>query len=171
MKDFYQLFESGIQEMYASENEIVDALPDLIKAAHEPKLKEALRHHLEETKNQVSRLEEISEELKIDLKKTAPCDVMHSLLQKGSKCAKLSCPNEVKDAAIIAAAQCVEHYEMAVYGTLKEFACMLKFNSAEKSLNETLQEEGNADKKLTEVAKGSLFAKGINKKACDETCS
>lgn len=170
MRDFYQLFKLGVQEMYAVEKQIIEALPELVRAASEPTLKAALRHHLEETKIQAARLEKIANDLKIDFGFDQPI-FMHLLLQKGHKCTKMHCPPEVQDAAIIAAAQCVEHHEMALYGTLKAFACVLELNSIEKILNESLQEEVKADKKLGEIAKGTLFTKGINKQTHEKVCS
>jgi len=163
MKELYNLFEAGVQEMYASEKEIVKALPGLIQIANEPKLKEALSHHLEETKEQMVRLEKIAEDLNINLTSN-PSTIIHAILQKGQTCTPASCPSEVRDAAIIATAQCVEHHEMAVYGTLKAFACILELDAVEKQLEETLEEEKKADKKLSKIAKD------INKKACDEKC-
>jgi ferritin-like metal-binding protein YciE len=167
MKDFHHLFVAGLQDIYSAEKQIIKALPDLAQAAKEPKLKEALRHHLEETKKQAVRLEKIAEELEIDLK-GAQDPIMHALIQKAHKCATTDCPHEVRDAAIIAAAQCIEHHEMAVYGTLKAFACMLNFEFAEKKFDESLEEESKADEKLSEIAEGTLFSKGVNKKACDK---
>lgn len=169
MKEFFKLFETGIKEIYADEKKIVDALPGLIQAASESQLKEALSQHLKETKNQVTRLEEIADELDIDLEVHTPSNIMQALLQKGHQCATSDFPANVKDAAIIAAAQCVEHYEIAVYGTLKAFACLLKLDLAESKLDATLQEESNADKKLSKIAEGTFLSKGVNKKAAGES--
>jgi ferritin-like metal-binding protein YciE len=170
MKDFYNIFEISIQEIYAAEKELVKEIPGFIEAVREPKLKEALSNHLEETNKQAIRLEEIASELDIDLslKKSA---VMHALLQEGSKRAKANCSHEVKDAAIIAAAQSIEHYEMSVYRTLKAYASMLKLEVTEQLLDQSLKEEVNADKTLGKIAEGTIFTKGVNKKACSRGCA
>lgn len=143
---------------------MLKTIPDFIDASKEPKLKEAFREHLEETKTQAIRLEEIADELDIDLsiKKSA---VMHALVLEGSKWAKADCSHDVKDAAIIAATQCIEHYEVSVYGTLKAYACMLKLEAAEKLLDQSLLEKMNANKTLGKIAEGTIFTKGVNKKA------
>jgi len=165
MKDFHHLFQAGVQEMYAGEKEILKAVPALIQAVKEPKLKEAFREHLEETKHQAKRLEEIAKEMDFDLT-VESCPVIHALLQRVHKCAIAHSPHDIKDAAIIAAAQCVEHYEICVYGTLKSYACLLKLDFAKKKLDESLHEEGKSDKALSEIAEGTFFSKGVNQKAC-----
>jgi ferritin-like metal-binding protein YciE len=170
MKEFCQLFATGIKNMHCAEKEIIAELPNFIEAAKEPKLKEALRDHLEETKIQLNRLEGIAEELGINVEE-GTCNAMQAILKEGLQCIKADLPPEIKDVAIIAAAQCVEHFEIAVYGTLKTYACLLKEVDAEKMLKNSLEEESHADKKLSELANGTLFKKGINKKACDEECA
>ncbi len=169
MKDFYQLFETGVQDVYAAQKEIIQALPKLAQAAKEPKLKDELRHQVEETQEQINRTEKIAEELDIDLKSNSS-NLMHTLLLRGNHFAQGPYPPEVKDAAIIGAVQCIEHQEMAIYGTLKAFASRLKLDLAEKSFDQNLREAFKADKKLSDIAEGTLFTEGVNKKACGQEC-
>lgn len=164
MKDFYHLFVVGLQSVYSAENQIAKALPKMVDAAKDAKLKEALHHHLDETKEQIKRLEEIAKEVDLDLKH-GECHPMEALLKEGQKMMAADLLPEVKDAALIAAAQSVEHFEIAAYGTLKAYAQVLKQKFAEEKLNETLEEEKTADQKLSAIAQGSASVSGVNKKA------
>lgn len=166
MKDFHDLFVHELKDIYAAEVQIEKILPEMAKAAHLPKLKEAFRSHHQETKKHVQRLEKIADQLGITLKH-CQCDAIEGILKEGKKLVKGDYPHEVRDAALIVAAQRVEHYEMAVYGILKAFAKHLKLNDIIKILDETSQEEGRADKHLTEIANGTLFSAGVNKKAAE----
>ncbi len=165
MKNFHELFIKELKDIYNAEQQIVKALPDFVHAAHSPKLKEAFRHHLEETHKHVERLETIAAELNLDLK-GVECEAMTGLLKQAHKMAKANYASDVKDAALIGEAQRIEHYEIAVYGTLKTYAKILKLDHVEKLLKETLKEESHADTKLTGVAEGGLFSEGVNTKAC-----
>jgi len=164
MKDFYDLFIHELYDMYSAERQIVKALPDMAKAAHNPDLKEAFRVHRDETQKQIERLEQVAHHLGIQYK-DAESPVMKEMLKEGKKIINSNYPSEVKDAALITAAQRVEHYEMACYGILKAFAKEIDRKDIVKLLDESAHEEGKADKKLTEIAQGSLFNKGINEKA------
>jgi len=164
MKDLHNFFLNELNLMYDGEKQIVKALPNVIKAAHSPKLKEALRHHLEETKNQVVRLETIFEELG-QVPSRIASKAMERLLEEADKVIHSDYTTIVKDAAIINCAQHVEHFEIATYGTLKSLAKNFKLDNIHKLLEENSKEEGNANKKLTEIAEGTFFEKGINAKA------
>jgi len=164
MKDFYDLFIRDLKHIYNVEEQIVKALPDLAKAATSEKLKEALRHHLKETKEQVKRLEEISKELNQDLA-GYECEVTHDLLKEAHKITRANYDHFVKDAALISAMQRIEHFEIACYGALKAYAKHFKLKKVEELLEESSKEEGNADKKLIEIAEGTLFTSGINTEA------
>ncbi len=161
----YELFLKELACMYSAENQIVEALPKLINSASARELKEALKNHLNETKNQVTRLDQIFSLIgKKPMKNTS--EDLKALIETASKLIKNQPKGATLDAAIISAAQKVEHYEMAAYGTLRSFANNLKLDSEVASLlQETLDEEGAADKKLTKIAEGSLFTSGINKEA------
>jgi ferritin-like metal-binding protein YciE len=161
------LFLEELKDIYDAERQIVKALTELSKAAHSSTLKEALQHHLKETKQHVERLDEISLLLNEDLSGHSNA-VVKELLKKGQKVAKSSLPGSIKDAAIINAAQHVEHYEIASYGSLKAFAKHLKMTDVFNLLEDNSKEEGNADKTLTSIAEGNLFQKGVNDKACEK---
>jgi ferritin-like metal-binding protein YciE len=165
MKDFHDLFAHELKDMYAAELMIEKALPELAKAAHSEKLKEAFRNHHKETKHHVERLKRIADHLKISLTNIKKCEAMEGILKEGKQYLKADYPHEVRDAALIISAQRVEHYEIAVYGVLKAFAKHLKYHEIIKILEETSKEEGHMDKKLTEIADGTLFQTGINAKA------
>jgi ferritin-like metal-binding protein YciE len=166
-QDLYQLFIEELEDVYSAEQQIIDSLPRLIKIASLPELKEALTKHLEETKYQVTRIEKI-----FSILDTAPeeitCEAMEGLLSEAEKVVENKNKSPVLDAAIISAAQKVEHYEIASYGTLRSFAKHLNFDQEIIDLlQESLDEEGAADKKLTKIADGSFFFNGINKEAAE----
>lgn len=164
MKDFYDLFIHELHDMYSAERQIVKALPEMAKAANHPDLKEAFRTHRDETQRQIERLEEVAAQLGIQYK-DAECPVVKEMLKEGKKIINSNYASDVKDAALITAAQRVEHYEMACYGILKAFAKQIDRKDLVKLLDESAKEEGHADKKLTEIAEGGLFSKGVNEKA------
>lgn len=145
------LWIEEMRDLYNAENQLLKALPKMAKRASTEELKEAFESHLEETHGQVARLEEIFERLgKKPTGKT--CKAMQGLIEEGSEMMKEEGPDSVIDAGIIAAAQRVEHYEIAGYGVARTFASILGEDEAEDLLQETLDEEGAADEKLTEIA-------------------
>jgi ferritin-like metal-binding protein YciE len=145
------LWIEEMRDLYNAENQLIKALPKMAKRASTPELKEAFESHLEETRGHVERLDEIFETLgKKPTGKT--CKAMQGLIEEGSEMMKEDGPDSVIDAGLIAAAQRVEHYEMAGYGAARTFASILGEDEAEDLLQETLDEEGAADEKLTEIA-------------------
>jgi ferritin-like metal-binding protein YciE len=164
MKNFYDLFVHELRDMYAAEVQIEKAIQTMTTLAHNPKLKEAFHSHHGETKKHVERIEKIADQLGINLK-NCQCEAIEGILKEGKKLIHEDFPTEVRDAALIISAQRVEHYEMAVYGSLKAFAKHLDMHDIVKILDETSKEEGHADKKLTEIAEGTLFSPGVNKSA------
>lgn len=163
----YDLFVKEVEDMYSAEQQIVDTLPKLIKLASLSELKEALSHHLEETEGQVGRLEKIFSILKMKPRKKM-CEGMKGILEEGDEMLKNKSQSPTLDATIISAAQKVEHYEMASYGTLISFAKTLDLDSKISDLlKETLDEESAADKKLTKIAEGSIFTTGVNQEAAE----
>ena len=145
------LWIEEMRDLYNAENQLLKALPKIAKKASTPELKEAFESHLEETRGHVDRLEEIFQGLgKKPTGKT--CKGMQGLIEEGSEMMNEDGPDSVIDAALISAAQRVEHYEMAGYGTVRTFASILGEDEAEDLLQETLDEEGAADEKLTEIA-------------------
>jgi ferritin-like metal-binding protein YciE len=158
-----QLFEHEISDLYSAENQLVEALPKLAAAATNDELREAFQHHLEETRDHLRRLEEIRGELGIT--STEECKGMRGLIQEGEETVNAGGDPVVKDAALIAAAQRVEHYEIAAYGTARTLADELDLDDAEDLLDQTLDEETNADKLLTKIATGGFLKAGINQQA------
>ena len=147
-----ELLIDELKDLYSAEKQIVRALPKLAKAASTPELQEAILSHLEETKTQVARLEKIGEILgKKMTGKT--CVGMKGVLEEGSEVLEDTEKGLVRDAALISASQRVEHYEMAGYGSAREFAKILGLGDIATILDETLAEEKNADKKLSLVSK------------------
>jgi ferritin-like metal-binding protein YciE len=145
------LFVSELQDLYSAENQIVKALPKLIKAVSSSDLQNGLEEHLDQTREHVKRLEQIFEKMDRSAR-GKKCKGMEGLLEEGSELTKEDAEETVLDAGLIAAAQRVEHYEIAAYGTVKAFAGLLGHNEAEELLSETLEEEKQADQKLSEIA-------------------
>jgi ferritin-like metal-binding protein YciE len=145
------LYVEELKDLYNAETQLVKALPKMAKNATTPELKAAFTEHLEVTRKQVDRLEQIFSALSVN-PKGKKCKAMEGLIEEGSEIFTKKGDPSVIDAALIAAAQRVEHYEMAGYGCVRTFARLLGHNDAEKLLQETLDEEGEADSKLTEIA-------------------
>lgn len=167
----FALFIEELADMYDSENQIVHSLPKLIRSVSLPDLKEALHNHLKETEHQVERIEEIFHILEIQ-PFANECEAMVGLLKEANDIIKNKSKSPLLDAAIISAAQKVEHYEIASYGSLRSFAEHLNLDSEIVDLiQDTLDEEGSADKKLTKIAEGSFFSSGVNKRAAEAVTS
>lgn len=167
MKDFFNLFIEQLEDMYSSETQIIRSLPKLIKAASYGGLKDALAHHLDETREQVHRIDRIFDILNIEPEQIT-CEAMRGLLQEASEMIRGRASSPVLDAGIIMAAQKVEHYEIASYGCLRSFAKHLDLDDEIIDLiQEILDEEGNANKTLSKMADGSFFSSSINKEAAE----
>jgi ferritin-like metal-binding protein YciE len=151
LESLHDLYVEELRDLYNAENQLLKALPRMAKAASHEDLKAALTDHLEVTRNQVERLDRIFADLgeKATGKK---CKAMEGLLAEGKDVLEEDADASVRDAALIAAAQRVEHYEMAGYGCVRTFARLLGYDEAVGLLQETLNEEGEADKALTELA-------------------
>ncbi len=149
------LFEQQLCDLYDAEKRLVEALPKMSKAAHSAELKRAFDSHLTETKTHVDRLEGVFKRIgKKPSRET--CEAMKGLIKEGEEMAHAKGDEAVCDAALIAAAQRVEHYEIAGYGTLRSFAQRLGLAEVAQTLQTTLDEEGNADKKLTQIAESTV---------------
>jgi ferritin-like metal-binding protein YciE len=145
------LWVEELRDIYNAENQLLKALPKMAKNASAPELKQAFQEHLDQTKEHVERLEEIFE--KLDKKPAGKtCKAMKGLLEEGSELLEEEGEESVLDAGIIAAAQKVEHYEIASYGAVRAWANMLGEEDAAEILQQTLDEEGETDKRLTELA-------------------
>jgi ferritin-like metal-binding protein YciE len=150
------LFQEHIQDLWSMEDQIVNTLPDMIEASSNDELRNALQNHLEQTRRQVQRLEEVCRLVDFD-PEGERCEGMRGILKEGDKLVEKDVEeDEVRDAAIIAAAQRVEHYEIAVYGTARTFARMLGEEEAATLLEESLEEEKLADTTLTDIAEAHV---------------
>ena len=150
----------GLQDIYYAENQIVKALPKLIDKATNRDLTKGLKDHLQETKKQIERLEQVFKKLGKE-PEGVKCLAIDGLIEEGDEIAGEVADKEVLDAAIVGAAQAVEHYEIARYGTLIAWADSLGHDDIVSFLNTNLKEEKAADKKLSTVA----LRKGVNRKA------
>src|SRR5918996_795438 len=146
-----ELLVDELKDLYSAEKQIVQALPRMAKAVSSPELRRAFERHLEETKRQVQRLDQIGGDLDIRLT-GKKCKGMEGLIAEGKDLMEEDLDENALDAGIIGAAQKVEHYEIAAYGTARTHAEMLGYRRVAKLLQQTLNEEGATDKKLTQLA-------------------
>ena len=151
LDSLHDLYVDELKDLYNAENQLLKALPKMAKAATAPELKAAFTEHLDVTRRQVGRLDQIFEALEVS-PKGKKCKAMEGLIEEGKEVMDEEGEDAVIDAALIAAAQRVEHYEMAGYGCVRTYANLLGYEDAAALLQETLDEEGAADKKLTELA-------------------
>jgi ferritin-like metal-binding protein YciE len=165
--NFHKLFLEEMQELYSIETLLIDELPKMAQAASSPELKQTIKEHLKETQHQLKRLEQSLHRLEIK-GSSNHSQGMKRILKDGEEMVAQHEKSATKDAAIISAAQKIEHYEIAAYGSAKAHAKCLDFTEIADLLDESLDEEVNAEKKLTKLAEGSMFASGINKQASVE---
>ncbi len=159
-----ELFEDQLKDIYWAEKALTKAIPKMIKNASSSKLEKALTDHLEETNEQIERLEKVFKS--IDVKPAAKkCDAMEGLIKEAEGIMEECEEGPMCDAGIILAAQKVEHYEIASYGTLRQFAETLGLKEAEKLLEKTLKEEKEADQKLSKLAEHKINVKATKEKA------
>jgi len=147
-----ELLLDELQDLYSAETQITKALPKMAKTSSSPDLKQAFESHLQETEGHVQRLEKIFKHLQ-ESSKGKTCEGMKGLLKDGEERIKEGGDPEVVDAGLIAAAQRVEHYEIAAYGSARTYAELLNENEVAKLLIQTLEEEKVADQKLTKISK------------------
>jgi len=159
-----ELLEHMLQDMYYAEHKLIKALPKMARAASDDKLVRAFEDHLEETRTQVSRLEEVMELLGLEVARDK-CEAMDGLIQEGEEIIKEIKKGELRDVALIAAAQKVEHYEIAAYGTLCELAHVIGNSEVEALLKKTLKEEKQTDEKLTRIAESGINERVMNRAA------
>jgi ferritin-like metal-binding protein YciE len=144
-----------LKDLYSAEHQLIKALPRMAKAATHPELRQGFERHLEQTRKQAERLERIFEELEVK-GKGKKCVAMEGLIEEGKELMEEDSEPEVLDAGLIAAAQKVEHYEIASYGTARTYAEVLQMDKAARLLQQTLEEEKATDQKLTELAESSI---------------
>lgn len=158
------VLEEQVEDLYSAEQQLVKALPKMAAAVHTDELRSAIEEHLQETRGHVTRLEEVLGQLGIS-NSSEHCRGMEGLIAEGNETAAMSGDPLAKDAALIAGAQRIEHYEIAGYGTARTLADELGLDEARDLLDQTLDEESNADKLLTKIATGGMFRAGINQAA------
>jgi ferritin-like metal-binding protein YciE len=146
-----ELYIDHLRDLYDAENQLIKALPRMAKEASSDELRQAVEEHLEQTRGQAERLEQIFEQLG-EKPKGKKCKGMQGVIEEGKETLEEDMEEDTKDAAIIAAAQRVEHYEIAGYGTARTYANLLGENEAAELLEETLNEEKETDQKLTQLA-------------------
>jgi len=161
------LLHHELKDLYSAETQLVKALPKMAKAATNADLRAGFEEHLEQTKGHVSRLEEIGSML--DIKLTGHvCKAMKGLIEEGGEMIEEDADEAVRDAGLIGAAQRVEHYEIAGYGTARCLAETLGHHDVAKLLEETLEEEKDTDQKLTDLAESAVNAEAAQKGSQDE---
>ncbi|MDB5309251.1 MAG: ferritin-like protein [Gemmataceae bacterium] len=154
-KSMHDLFADQIQDAYSAETQLTKALPKMAKAATNPELRAGFEQHLTETEGQVRRLEQIGKELNIKVT-SKKCEAMEGLISEAKDIMGLGLESDVQDAGLIAAAQKVEHYEIALYGCLCTWAKRLGYTNAQTLLHQTLEEEKRTDEKLTRLAEAQV---------------
>lgn len=151
INNLHDLFISELKDIYSAEKQLIEALPKMANAAVSSELKKGFEHHLAQTKSQAARIEQIFEELQ-GSPRGKKCVGMEGLIKEGDEVMKSDMDKSVLDAALIAAAQRVEHYEISAYGTARRYAQLLGLNRAVQLLDDTIKEEGKTDKTLTDLA-------------------
>lgn len=153
------VFHEQIKDMYSAEQQVAEALPKMVKAAKDKDLKQAFKDHLKETETHIERLEQVKEKLGVKGKKT--CKAMKGLVKEGEEVIEEEGSAAAKDAALIIAAQKIEHYEIATYGTLCTYAEMLGYDEALELLRQSLSEDAGADEKLSQIAKTTVNKEAV----------
>jgi len=151
LKSLNDLLVDQLKDLYSAENQLVKALPKMAKAADNEELRAGFQQHLEQTRGHVERLERIAEQVSCSLK-GKKCAAMEGLIEEGEELIKQDAEPATRDAGLIAAAQKVEHYEIASYGTVRTWAQQLGLGEAVTLIQETLNEEKSTDEKLTQLA-------------------
>jgi ferritin-like metal-binding protein YciE len=155
------VFHEQLKDMYSAEKQLTEALPDMVKAASSSELKTAFQNHLEVTRRQMETVRQILDEMEVN-PGNKKCVAMEGLIEEGSDMAKKKGDKDARDAGLICAAQKVEHYEIATYGSLRTWARLLGYNDYAERLQQVLDEEYNADNLLDDLAEGYLNQQAKN---------
>lgn len=158
------VLQEELEDLYSAETQLVDALPKMAQAAHHEPLREAIEHHLEETRGHLKRVKEALGEIGVS-SPTEVCQGMKGLIAEGEELMKMGGDPMAMDAALIGAAQRIEHYEIAAYGTARQLADDCGFDGIKDLMDQTLDEESQADTLLTKIATGGMFKAGVNQQA------
>jgi len=164
MHSLEDLYLDRLRDLYSAEKQLVQALPKLAEAATSENLRQGFEEHCEQTRTHVARLKQIFARLGT-LPGRRTCEAMESLVREGEHAIALQGNDMVRDAALIGAAQRVEHYEIAAYGAVRTYANHLGFKDDRDLLQKTLDEEGETDTKLIDIAEGSFLSAGVNEQA------
>jgi ferritin-like metal-binding protein YciE len=148
---FQEFFVEELKDIYHAEQQLVKALPKMARAASDPELRNGFNKHLKQTQGHTKRLEKVFKLLG-EKPKTKVCEAMKGLIKEGQEKIEEDLPDSIRDAALIGAAQKVEHYEIAAYGTLRTYADLMQREDIASLLQATLDEEGQTDKQLTQIA-------------------
>jgi len=151
LNNLQDLFLHELKDLYSAEQQILQALPKMARATEHQPLKRAFQEHEQVTRDQVNRLDMIADELGVDIK-GHKCRGIEGIIREGEEMMKVDADPDVRDAGLIGAAQRVEHYEIAGYGTARTFARRLGHDRAAELLQQTLDEEGRTDHRLSEIA-------------------
>jgi len=155
LESLKDLYLEQLRDLYSAETQLVDALPKMAEAATAPDLKKGFNDHLRQTQEHVRRLERVFKDLNED-PKGETCEGMKGLIKEGSEMAKMKGEDAARDAGLIAAAQRVEHYEIAAYGTVRTYAELLGHDQHVSLLEKTLNEEEETDERLTQLAESHI---------------
>lgn len=155
LNSLHDLYVHELKDLYSAEQQIIKSLPKMARTAASTEVRNAFQEHLETTRRQVERLERIFQRLDVQPKGSA-CKGMQGIIEEGEEVIRAGGDERVGDAALIAAAQRVEHYEIAGYGTVRTYARQLGYDEDARLLQETLNEEGQIDKKLTGIAESRV---------------
>jgi ferritin-like metal-binding protein YciE len=158
------VLKEQLEDLHSAETQLIDALPKMAQAAHHDELRTAFQEHLEETRGHLKRVEEALGELGVS-HPTEVCRGMQGLIAEGEEMIEIQGDPVAKDAGLIAAAQRVEHYEIAGYGTARQLADDCGLDAIKDLIDQTLDEESAADKLLTKIATGGMFKAGVNQQA------
>lgn len=158
------VLEEQLEDLHSAESQLVEALPKMAQAANHEQLRDAFQTHLEETRGHLKRVEEALGELGV-AHPTEVCKAMQGLIAEGEEVIETGGEPLACDAALIAAAQRVEHYEIATYGTARQLADDCGLDGIRDLMDQTLDEESQADKLLTKIATGGMFKAGVNQQA------
>ncbi|MGN6322473.1 MAG: YciE/YciF ferroxidase family protein [Dyella sp.] len=168
VKSLEELFVHELSDIYSAEKQLTRALPKLARASSEPQLKQAFESHLEETNGQVERIDKIVEQLDLRLKRIK-CAAMEGLVEEGKEIIDAVEEGTLRDAALIAGAQKVEHYEIAAYGTLAALAKELGYDEVLPLILDTLKEEKSAGEKLSKLAEQRVNKSAAGRRASAES--
>lgn len=158
------VLEEQLEDLHSAETQLIQALPKMAQAANHEPLREAFEHHLEETREHLTRVQEALGEIGVS-NPSEVCKGMQGLIAEGEEVIQMGGDPTASDAALIAAAQRVEHYEIAAYGTARQLADDCGLDGIKDLMDQTLDEESQADTLLTKIATGGMFKSGVNQQA------